>query len=75
MPPRKRKTPAPQQISTGAGITAGLELWLNGTTFLLRDRTADNRFASDVTTWSAAANLNASDLQAFKDATDTTRSR
>jgi hypothetical protein len=81
MPPKTAKTikkaavPKPARVAAGAGITAGLELWRVGTTFVLHDRSTDSRFASDVTTWGAAANLNATTLQSIKDAADSTRSR
>jgi hypothetical protein len=78
MPPKTtRKAPVPTavQITAGAGITAGLELWRVGHTFVFRDTTADHRFAPDVTTWNTAANLNAASLKSFKDATDTASCR
>jgi hypothetical protein len=71
MPPRRVKKAAamPQCISRGAGMTAGLEIWRVGTTLYLYDRTADNRFAADIATWTAATGgLNAATLQIIKDA-------
>lgn len=38
-------------ISIGAGMTAGLEIWKQGDRLVLVDRSADGRFADDVTTW------------------------
>jgi hypothetical protein len=66
MPPPSRKKSAkpvctvpvtPVKISAGAGITAGLELWRLTPTgpFVLADRSADGRFATDVATWNAGA--------------------
>jgi hypothetical protein len=64
--PRTKKASAaaapatpPVKISTGAGITAGLELWKQSPTgpFFLVDTTPDGRFATDVATWNAAAGL------------------
>lgn len=75
MPPRKLKTPTkvirPSLVSRGSGMTAGLELWrlpINSKIILI-DRTADSRFAADVTTWNSVAGLNAADTQLLKDAT------
>jgi hypothetical protein len=57
----------PQHISSGAGMTAGLELWTSATGQVeLRDTTVDNRFAADTTAWSS---LNAAALKKSKDAT------
>jgi hypothetical protein len=56
----------PRHISSGAGMTAGLELWTSATGQVeLRDITADNRFAADITAWSS---LNAAALKKGKDA-------
>lgn len=56
-------------LSRGSGMTAGLEIWRVGTTLHLYDRTPDGRFATDVTTWTAATGgLNATALQIIKDA-------
>lgn len=61
--PRAKKATAaatpPVKISTGAGITAGLELWKQSPTgpFFLVDTTPDGRFATDVATWNAAVGL------------------
>jgi hypothetical protein len=65
--PRKAVVKAPpQQISVGAGMTAGLELWTSATgQFELKDTTPDNRFAADVTVWSS---LNAAAAKRGKDA-------
>ncbi len=73
--PRKATAAVATQITAGAGITAGLELWRIGTAFVFRDTTADHRFAPDVTAWNTAANLNAASLKSFKDATDTASRR
>lgn len=67
--PQKPNTTPITIISQGAGMTAGLEIWRYGTMFLLHDRTADNRFATDVTTWNSALGLNATDIQYIKNAT------
>ncbi len=57
----------PKHISSGAGMTAGLELWTSATGQVeLRDTTADNRFAADTAAWSS---LNAAALKKGKDAT------
>jgi hypothetical protein len=52
-------------------MTAGLELWRlpANSKIILIDRTADGRFASDVTTWNTAVGLNAATTQSIKDAT------
>ncbi len=67
--PKKKATRAkrePRHISSGAGMTAGLELWTSATGQIeLRDTTADNRFTSDVSAWSS---LNAAALKKSKDA-------
>ena len=56
----------PKHISSGAGMTAGLELWTSATGQIeLRDTTADNRFAADTSAWSS---LNAAALKKGKDA-------
>ena len=49
--------PIPTLVSTGAGMTAGLELWRSSSTgpFILVDTTADGRFATDVATWNTVA--------------------
>jgi hypothetical protein len=53
-------------------MTAGLEMWavVEGTQhrFALYDRSADGRFATDVTLWNTAAGLNAATIQVLKDA-------
>lgn len=77
MPPKKLKTPTkgtlvrPTLVSRGSGMTAGLELWRLPTNakIILIDRTADGRFASDVTTWNTTVGLNAETTQSIKDAT------
>ncbi len=73
--PKKKATRAPKKaaavvepkhISSGAGMTAGLELWTSATGQVeLRDTTTDNRFAADVSAWSS---LNAAALKKSKDA-------
>ena len=56
----------PKHISSGAGMTAGLELWTSTTGQVeLRDTTIDNRFAADTSAWSS---LNAAALKKGKDA-------
>ena len=70
--PKPNPNPNPKpitKISEGAGMTAGLELWRYGTQFVLHDRSADNRFATDVTTWNTALSLNVSDIEYIKNAT------
>jgi hypothetical protein len=63
------KAVVPTCLSRGSGMTAGLEIWRVGTTLHLYDRTPDNRFAADVTTWTVATGgLNAMALQTIKDA-------
>ena len=63
-----------QRISSGAGMTAGLEIWSarvsakGGIKFVLVDRSTDGRFATDVTAWNAAAGLNAAAAKKVKDA-------
>jgi hypothetical protein len=51
--PSKAQQPLIGPISIGAGMTAGLEIWRQGTQFVLVDRSADGRFADDVITWGA----------------------
>ncbi len=64
--PKKAAVVEPKHISSGAGMTAGLELWTSATGQVeLRDTTADNRFAADVSAWSC---LNAAALKKSKDA-------
>ncbi len=64
--PKKVATVEPKHISSGAGMTAGLELWTSATGQVeLRDTTTDNRFAADVSAWSC---LNAAALKRSKDA-------
>ena len=66
--------PIPKQVSKGAGMTAGLEIWqIPGTQkkpaqFVLVDTSADNRFAGDVAQWNSAVGLNATALKKLKDA-------
>lgn len=56
----------PHHISSGAGMTAGLELWTSTTGQVeLRDTSTDNRFAADVNAWSS---LNAAAHKKSKDA-------
>lgn len=50
-------TAAPIPISCGAGMTAGLELVLVGSTFVLVDQTPDHRFAADVAAWAQTATV------------------
>jgi hypothetical protein len=68
-PTRAKKTAPtyePVHISSGAGMTAGLELWTSTTGQIeLRDTTTDQRFAADVSAWSS---LNAAALKKGKDA-------
>lgn len=59
---------APERISAGAGITAGLEIWRIGAKLVLVDRSPDGRFAGDVNTWNTAAGLNAATTLLLKDA-------
>jgi len=54
---RKAKAP-PTPITKGSGITAGLELHLQAGKFILADKSPDNRFATDVTTWNKTAQSN-----------------
>ena len=75
MPPKKvvKKEAAlpatpPQRISSGSGITAGLELWRVGASIVLYDRSPDGRFADDVERWNTAAGLNAVCALLLKDA-------
>ena len=71
MPPRRGATavaPTPTHVSSGAGVTAGLEMWRVGTKLVLFDRTPDGRFAVDVATWNTAAGLNAAATLSLKDA-------
>jgi hypothetical protein len=75
MPPKKvvKKTPEvpttpPLRLSTGSGITAGLEMWRVGRTIVLYDRSPDGRFADDVERWNTAAGLNATCALLLKDA-------
>jgi hypothetical protein len=70
MPPRKtisHKEP-PRLLSTGSGMTAGLEIWLFAGKLILYDRSADGRFAADVETWNTAAGLNKATIEVFKNA-------
>lgn len=77
MPPKKvikkvveaPSTP-PYRLSSGSGITAGLELWRVGRTVVLYDRSPDSRFADDVERWNTAAGLNAACTLLLKDAAD-----
>lgn len=72
MPPRRiiKKVPtvAPLEgpITQGAGMTAGLELWRLGNVFVLRDTTADERFAADVEIWNTGAGLNETERNRIK---------
>jgi hypothetical protein len=77
MPP-KRSTPTPRlevehRIGSGAGMTAGLEIWsatVGGKRqFVLVDKTIDSRFATDTATWNIAAGLNEASTKILKDAT------
>lgn len=77
MPPKKVikkvvEIPAtpPQRLSSGSGITAGLEMWRVGSAIVLYDRSPDGRFADDVECWNTAAGLNAVCSLLLKDATD-----
>ena len=53
MPKAKEATEKATPISRGAGMTAGLELALVGSTFVLVDQSPDHRFAADVEIWTA----------------------
>ena len=71
MPPRKATTIPilpPVRLSTGAGITAGLEVWRVGRLLVLYDRSPDGRFADDVERWNTAAGLNTAHTLLLKDA-------
>ena len=71
MPPRKIAAAKPIRVATGAGITAGLEVWRSPEgRMLLIDRSPDARFAADVASWNAgaAAGLNATATKKLKDA-------
>jgi hypothetical protein len=65
-----------QLISSGTGMTAGLEIWSvptgkkrgPATVLALHDNSADNRFKHDATEWNTAAGLNAKSLKKIKDA-------
>jgi hypothetical protein len=76
MPPKKTKvakslTLTVSCFSRGSGMTAGMELWqarLGSDThpkFLLFDRSADGRFASDVSTWNTGSGLTPAVLTSF----------
>jgi hypothetical protein len=72
MPATATQIAAPLLISRGAGMTAGLELVLIGSTFVLVDQTPDRRFAADVAAWTptvAPAGLNPRRRKQRKDAT------
>jgi len=84
--PKKAAVPnqGPKQnqvlVSKGAGMIAGLEIWVTtGTTsttrskesnqqFILVDQSGDNRFANDVQQWNSAASLNTPSPRKRKDA-------
>lgn len=71
MPPTNKSKAAPQLISRGSGVTAGLELWTSasGEKIVLVDCSPDGRFAADVATWNGGvAGLNAAALKKVKDA-------
>jgi hypothetical protein len=71
MPPRKiiKKNTTPSvRISTGSGITAGLEIWRINDKVALVDISPDGRFAVDVATWNTAAGLNADHTSLLKNA-------
>lgn len=76
MPPRKiiKKTTPPVRLSTGSGMTTGLELWRIADKIALVDTSPDSRFAIDVETWNTAAGLNVDHTELCKNATckDTT---
>lgn len=71
MPPRAK--PA-TRVSSGAGMTAGLEIWNCAGQLILYDRSPDGRFAADVTTWNTpfdkkvVAGLNVTATKYCKDA-------
>jgi hypothetical protein len=50
-------------------MTTGLEMWCIGDKIVLTDRSADGRFAEDVSTWNNAVGLNGTALKKLKDAT------
>ena len=63
----------PIHISSGSGVTAGMELWSvkkgSDTKIVLVDRSSDKRFTADVATWNGAvAGLNAATMKKVKDA-------
>ncbi len=80
MPPKKiksKKSTAPtltiKCFSRGSGMTSGLELWhaqigSEQPKFLLFDRSADKRFASDVSTWNSATGLTSTIIASFEKA-------
>lgn len=51
MKPIKATKASSVLISKGSGITEGLEFHFQAGKFILVDKSADGRFASDVTTW------------------------
>ena len=63
-------------ISSGIGMTAGLEIWSvptgkkrgPATVLALVDQSADGRFKHDAAEWNTAAGLNAKSLKKIKDA-------
>lgn len=63
-------------VSKGAGMIAGLEIWVTaGTTvtgskkqYILVDKSSDNRFATDVQQWNGAVSLNTPSPKKRKDA-------
>jgi hypothetical protein len=64
----EQPAPITGPLTVGAGITAGLELWKAGTQFVLVDRSADGRFADDITVWNSAVGLNDATRSILKDA-------
>ena len=44
-----------EQVTKGAGMIAGLEMWRSDGKFILVDNSPDGRFANDVSQWNSAA--------------------
>ena len=69
MPPRRVRIAPPTLLSTGAGMTAGLEIWRADGRLWLHDRSSDGRFAADVETWNnAVGRLNPQAAKQIKEA-------
>ena len=74
MPPKKApRLEVGRRVGAGGGMTAGLEIWSATVAgqhkFVLVDRSADGRFATDTATWNTAAGLNEAATKILKDAT------